>query len=248
MDAGHEEYQLEAAVSKVFSSEAAWFVTDEAIQILGGMGYMRDSGLEKIMRDLRIFRIFEGTNDILRLFIALTGMQYAGSHLKQLQGAAKDPFNNLGVLAAEAGKRTRSRLGVATSRLAVHGNLAEAAEVLGRDVTLFGRSVESLLVRHQKQILHRQFELTRVADAAILLYVSVAVLARCSSSLEAGLASSRQEEQLARLWCRLAHKRVQTSLATLADPAQLEDFQNMAQISRAVCDRSGVVQPNPLGL
>ena len=247
MDAGHEEYQLEAAVSKVFSSEAAWFVTDEAIQILGGMGYMRDSGLEKIMRDLRIFRIFEGTNDILRLFIALTGMQYAGSHLKQLQGAAKDPFNNLGVLAAEAGKRTRSRLGVATSRLAVHGNLAEAAEVLGRDVTLFGRSVESLLVRHQKQILHRQFELTRVADAAILLYVSVAVLARCSGSLEAGLASSRQEEQLARLWCRLAHKRVQTSLATLADPAQLEDFQNMAQISRAVCDRSGVVQPNPLG-
>ena len=42
-------------------------------QILGGMGYMKDTGLEKVMRDLRIFRIFEGTNDILRLFVALTG-------------------------------------------------------------------------------------------------------------------------------------------------------------------------------
>ena len=55
--------------------EAAWYCTDEAIQILGGMGYMRECGLEKVMRDLRIFRIFEGTNDILRLFVALTGIQ-----------------------------------------------------------------------------------------------------------------------------------------------------------------------------
>merc|ERR1712223_2072727 len=87
MDNGIMDYQLEAAISKVFASEAAWFVTDEAIQILGGMGYMRDCGLEKVMRDLRIFRIFEGTNDILRLFVALTGIQYAGGHLRELQKA-----------------------------------------------------------------------------------------------------------------------------------------------------------------
>merc|ERR1712036_189225 len=82
MDSGATDYQLEAAISKVYASESAWFVTDEAIQVLGGMGYMRDCGLEKVMRDLRIFRIFEGTNDILRLFVALTGIQYAGGHLR----------------------------------------------------------------------------------------------------------------------------------------------------------------------
>lgn len=74
MDKGSLEFQIEAAISKVFGSESAWAVTDEAIQILGGMGYMRDCGLERVIRDLRIFRIFEGTNDILRLFVALTGM------------------------------------------------------------------------------------------------------------------------------------------------------------------------------
>jgi very long chain acyl-CoA dehydrogenase len=74
MDKGSLEFQVEAAISKVYGSEAAWQVTDEAIQILGGMGYMRDCGLERVMRDIRIFRIFEGTNDILRLFVALNGM------------------------------------------------------------------------------------------------------------------------------------------------------------------------------
>ena len=71
MDNKADSYQLEAACCKIFSSEAAWWVTDEAIQVCGGTGYMRSTGLERVMRDLRIFRIFEGTNDILRLFIAL---------------------------------------------------------------------------------------------------------------------------------------------------------------------------------
>ena len=73
MDKGFTDYQLEAAISKVYASEAAWYVCDESIQILGGMGYMRETGLEKFLRDIRIFRIFEGTNDILRLFVSLTG-------------------------------------------------------------------------------------------------------------------------------------------------------------------------------
>jgi len=73
MDKGYSDYQLEAAISKIYASEAAWYVVDEALQILGVMGYMREAGVEKVLRDVRIFRIFEGTNDILRLFVGLTG-------------------------------------------------------------------------------------------------------------------------------------------------------------------------------
>lgn len=74
MDKGFKDFQLEAALSKIYASDAAWWTTDETVQILGGMGYMRETGVEKILRDVRIFRIFEGTNEILRLFVALTGM------------------------------------------------------------------------------------------------------------------------------------------------------------------------------
>lgn len=55
--------------------ENAWRVCDRAIQLHGGMGFMKECGLERILRDLRIFRIFEGANDVLRLFIALSGIQ-----------------------------------------------------------------------------------------------------------------------------------------------------------------------------
>ena len=48
--------------------------------MMGGMGFMKETGLERVMRDLRIFRIFEGTNDILRLFVALTGKDLSLPH------------------------------------------------------------------------------------------------------------------------------------------------------------------------
>lgn len=97
MDNGVKDFHLEAAISKIYASEAAWYVVDETLQvnrnnyhssyqtflthfnfcfqILGGQGYMREMGIEKMLRDVRIFRIFEGTNEILRLFVALTGKQ-----------------------------------------------------------------------------------------------------------------------------------------------------------------------------
>ena len=247
MDSGYDEYQLEAAVSKIFSSEAAWFVTDEAIQIFGGLGYMRDIGLEKIMRDLRIFRIFEGTNDILRLFVALTGLQYAGGHLKLLQGAIKDPFRNMNVILSEAGKRTKSSLGVNSNNLNIHPKLADVADNVSEDVVKFGKAMEKLLMKYQKDIINQQFLLNRVADMAIDLYVCISVISRCSSSLEEGLSSVHQEEMMTRLWCSEASNRISSNLKKLSDASSLNDFKLMSDISKNVCNKSQAVQPNPLG-
>lgn len=94
------------------------------------MGYMKDTGLERVLRDLRIFRIFEGANDILRLFIALTGIQYAGSHLKELQNAFKNPTANLGLIVEEAAKRATRAIGLGSSSNfahLVHPSLADSA-------------------------------------------------------------------------------------------------------------------------
>ena len=63
-------YTTEASMAKLFASETAAFVTDEAIQIHGGMGYSKEMPLERYYRDARITRIYEGTSEIQRMVIA----------------------------------------------------------------------------------------------------------------------------------------------------------------------------------
>ncbi|WP_295046470.1 acyl-CoA dehydrogenase family protein [uncultured Paracoccus sp.] len=63
-------YSTESAHAKLFASEAAWRIADRALQIHGGYGYCRDFPLERYLRDLRIFRIYEGSSEIQRTIIA----------------------------------------------------------------------------------------------------------------------------------------------------------------------------------
>ncbi|MGH0184299.1 UNVERIFIED_CONTAM: hypothetical protein FKN15_014665 [Acipenser sinensis] len=212
MDMGASEFQIEAAISKIFASEAAWTVTDECIQIMGGMGFMKDAGVERVMRDLRIFRIFEGTNDILRLFVALNGFQNAGKQLKGLQHALKNPIGNAGFLAGEISKRAKRKAGLSSGlslQGTVHPELAESGELLVKAIEQFGGVVEDQLLKHGKKIVgesamhcgrvmtsqqcqsclrqcivDEQFVLKRVSDSAIDLYAMVVVL---SSVLEMSL-------------------------------------------------------------
>jgi alkylation response protein AidB-like acyl-CoA dehydrogenase len=65
-----ERYTLEASMAKLFASETAMFVTDEAVQIHGGMGYSKEMPVERYYRDARITRIYEGTSEIQRMVIA----------------------------------------------------------------------------------------------------------------------------------------------------------------------------------
>jgi len=70
IDSGARNFSMESAMAKVFASDAAMRVTTDAVQIFGGLGYMRDYPIEKMMRDAKITQIYEGTNQILRNVIA----------------------------------------------------------------------------------------------------------------------------------------------------------------------------------
>ncbi len=70
IDAGIKRYAKESAMCKVFASDTAMKVTTDAVQILGGYGYMKEYPVEKMMRDAKITQIYEGTNQIQRSIIA----------------------------------------------------------------------------------------------------------------------------------------------------------------------------------
>jgi len=71
IDSGAKNFTEESAMSKVFASDVAMKVTTDAVQIFGGVGYMRDYPIEKMMRDAKITQIYEGTNQVLRNEIAI---------------------------------------------------------------------------------------------------------------------------------------------------------------------------------
>ena len=71
IDAGSKEVGKDSAMAKLFASDVAMKVTTDAVQILGGYGYMKDYPVEKFMRDAKITQIYEGTNQIQRNIIAL---------------------------------------------------------------------------------------------------------------------------------------------------------------------------------
>ncbi|TKC42469.1 hypothetical protein EI555_006265 [Monodon monoceros] len=251
MDQGSTDFQIEAAISKIFGSEAAWKVTDDCIQIMGGMGFMKEPGVERVLRDLRIFRIFEGTNDILRLFVALQGCMDKGKELSGLGNALKNPFGNAGLLLGEASKQLRRRAGLGSGLSlsgTIHQELSRSGELAVQALEQFAAVVETKLIKHKKEIVNEQFLLQRLADSAIDLYAMVVVLSRASRALSEGHPTAQHEKMLCDSWCTEAAARIRENMAALqSDPQQQELFRNFKSISKALVERGGVVTSNPLG-
>lgn len=69
-DSGHWELRKLSAIVKCFATDVAMRATTDAVQVLGGYGYIKDHPVERLMRDAKVFQIFDGTNQVLRMVIA----------------------------------------------------------------------------------------------------------------------------------------------------------------------------------
>src|SRR5947209_4267642 len=98
IDRGAEDYMLETAMLKVWSTEAIWQIVNDTIQIFGGQAYFNNEPYERMMRDARINQIGEGANDVLRAFIALVGMRGVGAQLQDVADAIRHPFKEWGTI------------------------------------------------------------------------------------------------------------------------------------------------------
>jgi len=214
-DQGYEDYSVEAAILKVFATEALWRTADEALQTAGGSGFMRELPYERIVRDSRINRIFEGTNDILRLFIAFSALNDVGTHLKEVAASVKgifdDPIKGFGVMYSYAAKRARWATGLhgANTLSKCHVALkpeAEQFEDLTRDLAAMA---DRLLRKHGKKMVEMQFASRRLADVMVDLFVLACVLSRVSAAIERdGLEKTAQEIEIAQVFAGQVRGRV----------------------------------------
>ena len=178
------EYALEAACCKVFASEMLWRAADEMVQVAGGRGYVKPYPYERQLRDARINRIFEGTNEILRLFISLNGIQAPAAKLTELGVALRRPLQNLGLISGFAASRLASRLGATpTLDVELHGRLAAHARHFEKHVAELKEAAERVIRAYRREIVERQQELERLSDMAIELFATACVLARTQQLL-----------------------------------------------------------------
>ncbi|HBP17331.1 MAG TPA: acyl-CoA dehydrogenase [Planctomycetes bacterium] len=219
-DREYEDFSVEAAIVKIFSSEAMWRTADEALQTAGGGGYMRELPYERIMRDARINRIWEGTNDILRLYIALTVLNDVGQGLremaKSLKGIFDHPIKGFGLLTNYARKRANWATGLPVSSKTeldkVHVALRPQAEVFEDLTRELAAMVDRLLRKHGKNIIDKQFATRRLADVMIDMWILVCVLSRVTASIESkGLEAAEPEIQIARVFAGQAKRRTRAN-------------------------------------
>lgn len=247
---GVPDCSVEAAMVKIFSSEGAWVCVSEALQVLGGLGYIKDYPYERYLRDCRILPIFEGTNEILRVYVALTGMQYAG---KILTGKIKDmKKGNLGVVLEMLGKRLRDTVnkkvdfGLTGKDGVVHPSLMENSKKLEENVYSFGTTVESLLYRFGKTIVDEQLVLKRVADIVINLYAMTAVLSRASRSISIGLRNHDHEVLIANTFCAEAYFQNNYLMAQLEKNSPENNDDSIKKIAMQVLEKRAYVCSHPL--
>lgn len=234
IDRGDVDYSIESAICKVYGSEAVWRAVNHGMQIAGGIGYSKEYPYERFLRDSRINLIFEGTNEILRSFIALAGMQEHGEYLKKVGKALQNPLNELGVLTDFAIHRIKDT--VVTEKLEdVHDALSAEADKFAEYAKELHLAVERTLSKYRKDIIHQGFLLERMADMMIDLFGMVCVISRLDSQLKQhGEEKVKPQLIVGKAFCEQAWRRIRRNSRQLE--SNMDDWRR--QIAQQVYETS----------
>ncbi|HEU5171264.1 MAG TPA: acyl-CoA dehydrogenase family protein [Gemmatimonadales bacterium] len=233
-DRGRTDIRLEAAMAKMWNTETAWRIADDTLQIKGGRGYetadsLRSRGerpdpVERIMRDMRINLIFEGSSEVMRLFIAREAVD---THLR-VAGALIDPKSPMGdriraLLRSGAYYAAwYPRLYVGWGRVPQYGEfgpLATHLRFVNRASRQLARTLFHCMLRFGPKLEKRQAVLARLVEiGAELLAITAAcarahALARKAERADGRTAGSPVE--LADLFSRQARRRVRERFAAV---------------------------------
>lgn len=204
LDRDDEDIMVETAICKVFCSAMGWEVVNDAMQIMGGEGYMTENEVERILRDSRINLIVEGSNEVMQSFI----FGYGGKRLAESMLGVRDAF---GWNKDQSGWKNLKRLG----RNLFRPSLLRAGGALGMELLLgrkrpaprIDRVVAELqpqadrlsrLIRdhsnnfkratrhYGEKIISRQLVQARLADSAIWLHAYACTLSKLDRDIRLG--------------------------------------------------------------
>jgi hypothetical protein len=234
VDRDHADIRIEAAMCKMFGSEAAWRAVDETMQIRGGRGYetaasLKNRGepavpIERMMRDSRINLIFEGSSEIMRLFLAREALD---PHLK-VAGAALDSRLPMGKRLAAAMKAgafyalwyTGLLLARPFDRLRAPGGLTPAFQpalaYVSKTSRRLARTLFHAMVKHGPKLERKQLLLGRIVDIGTELFAIVSTVLYADARIKRGDRPREELEKLAQCFVLDARHRIAGHFAALS--------------------------------
>ena len=224
---GGYDIRLEAAIAKMWNTEMGWRIVDDTLQIRGGRGYetadsLRARGeppiaVERAMRDYRINLIFEGTSEIMRLFIAREAVDHhfaLAFPIVNPESTMRERLAGLKKSAPFYATWYPSRW-LGAMRPAVYaefGKLARHLRFADRATNRLGRALFHAMVRHGAKLERRQMILFRAVDIGAELYAMAAACVRARMLAKRGRVEA---ERLADVFCREARGRIRRHFAAL---------------------------------
>jgi len=222
-DRGGYDIRLEAAACKEWATARTWEIVDETMQIRGGRGYETETslaargeqpiGVERMMRDYRINKIFEGSSEIMHLFMAREAVD---KHL-QVAGAMIDPEKTVAEKLADLPKMaafygtwypTRWLGWGQWPRYQEFGPLATHLRFCERNTRRLSRQIFHGMLVHQGKLQHKQAFLFRLVDIANELFAMAGSVTRAHGMAEAGHPEAANAAELADLFCRNSRRKV----------------------------------------
>jgi alkylation response protein AidB-like acyl-CoA dehydrogenase len=220
-DRGGADIRLEAAACKEWNTLRGWEILDDTMQIRGGRGYETEAslasrgetpiGVERMMRDFRINRIFEGSSEIMHLFMA---REMVDKHL-EIAGRLADPEAATAArLAALPGAAafyawwypTRCVGWGRWPRYAAFGQLATHLRFIERSARKLARQSFHGMVRFQSRLERKQAFLFRLVDVANELFAMTASVTRAEALRRVGATEAAKATALADAFCRISRR------------------------------------------
>ena len=196
VDRNDEDIMLETAVCKVFCSEYGFRCTNEAMQVMGGEGYMTENEVERLWRDSRINTIVEGANEVMHNFIFAYGSKQMGEYMLGVKAA---PIKNFGA-ALKIGMELFLGIRRSAPKISmVDESLSADARMLSNHIREFSHQVKLMFKEKEEALITNQTTQYRLSRVSIWIHAMACSISKMDKQIRNGVDTKQLEHDRAML-------------------------------------------------